>query len=84
MARYFKITDKTGPKPRTKYVDAPVGSQLLFCEIDEIVGPAVNSFGFPHCLEVDGWGEFACIGETYEEDAFDVECITEEEYRENL
>lgn len=82
MGRYFKIIDKTKPRHRTIYVDAPIGSQLLFAEIDEIVGGKVNPFGFPHCLEVDGWGEFACPGDIYEEEdgAFIVECITEEEY----
>ena len=36
----------------------------------------------PHALEVDGWGELACEGETYEAEKFDIECISEEEYKE--
>ena len=64
------------------YVDAPVRSQILFCEIDEMVGMLENpSNGIPHALEVDGWGEDAYYGEIYEADEFTVECITEEEYK---
>lgn len=37
--------------------------------------------GIPHALEVDGWGEMACEGDTYVAKEFDVECISEEEYK---
>lgn len=82
MGRYFKIIDKSHNN-RRYVVKAPVGSQLLFCEIEELVGmlPCPEN-GIPHALEVDGWGEMACEGDIYEADEFDVECITEEEYDE--
>lgn len=81
MGRYFKIINKT--KNRRTVVDAPVGSQVLFSEIENIVGMDPNPANdIPHALEVDGWGELACVGETYEAEKFDVECISEDEYKE--
>ncbi len=84
MARYFYIKDNI--HHREKVVDAPCGSQLLFCEIEEIVGMKKTWFDIPYALEVDGWGELAAIGETYEpdEDEFLVEAISEEEYNEYI
>lgn len=83
MGRYFKITDLRQGKRRDRYVEAPYGSQMLFSEIDEMVGNLPNpSNDIPHSLEVDGWGELACEGEKYYADEFEVECLTEEEYRE--
>ena len=81
MGHYFKIINKK--KNRRMVVDAPAGSQVLYSEIEEIVGmlPSPEN-GIPHALEVDGWGEMACEGDTYVADEFDVECITEEEYNE--
>lgn len=80
MGRYFKIINKTNNDCHV--VDAPAGSQVLYYQIDDIVGEdkpnPVNDI--PHALEVDGWGELACIGETYEAKEFTIECITEEEY----
>lgn len=80
MGRYFKIINKT--KKRRTVVDAPAGSQVLYSEIEEIVGmlPSPEN-GIPHALEVDGWGEMACEGDTYVAKEFDVECISEEEYK---
>lgn len=81
MGRYFKIINKT--KNRRTVVDAPAGSQVLFSEIENIVGMDPNPANdIPHALEVDGWGELAWIGETYEAEKFDVECISEDEYKE--
>lgn len=81
MGRYFKIINKK--KNRRTVVDAPWGSQVLFAEIEDIVGMEPNPANdIPHALEVDGWGELACIGETYDADEFNVECITKEEYDE--
>lgn len=81
MGRYFKIINKG--KNRRTVVDAPWGSQVLFAEIEDIVGMEPNPANdIPHALEVDGWGEMACEGDTYEADEFDVECITKEEYDE--
>ena len=81
MGHYFKIINKK--KNRRTVVDAPAGSQVLYSEIEDIVGmlPCPEN-GIPHALEVDGWGEMACEGDTYKADEFDVECITEEEYNE--
>lgn len=80
MARYFKIKDNT--HKREFCVDAPAGSQLLFCEIEEIVGMKKTWYDIPYALEVDGWGELAAIGETFEsdDDEFIVEAISDEEY----
>lgn len=79
MGHYFKIINKK--KNRRTVVDAPAGSQVLYSEIEEMVGMLpCPANGIPHALEVDGWGEMACEGDTYEADEFDVECITEEEY----
>lgn len=79
MGRYFKIINKK--KNRRMVADAPAGSQVLYSEIEEMVGmlPSPEN-GIPHALEVDGWGEMACEGDTYKADEFDVECITKEEY----
>lgn len=84
MASYFRITDlHKGRSIRWDVVSAPVGSQILYCEIEERVGmkPCPVS-EIPYALEVDGWGELACIGETYETDDFIVEAISYEEYYE--
>lgn len=81
MGRYFKIINKI--HNRRQVVDAPPRSQLLFCEIEDIVGMEPNPANdIPHALEVDGWGEMTCEGDIYEADEFDVECITKEEYDE--
>jgi len=81
MGRYFKIVDKRVPgKHRISYVEAPVGSQILFCEIDKLVGEKKTWFGVPHSIEVDGWGEMTTPGEMYQDDQFTVECITEADY----
>ena len=40
--------------------------------------------GIPYALDVDGWGELACIGEIYEGDGFTVEAVSYEEYHENM
>lgn len=49
MGRYFKIINK--PKNRRTVVDAPTGSQVLYSEIEEIVGmlPSPEN-GIPHAL----------------------------------
>lgn len=80
MGHYFKIINKSNNDFHV--VDAPAGSQVLYYEIEDIVGeekpnPVSN---IPHAIEADGWGELACIGETYEAEEFTVECITEDEY----
>ena len=85
MGKFFKLINKTGSRPQTKYIRAPYGSQILFCEVDEIVGLLPNpSNEIPHCLEADGWGEEAVEGDTYYADEFEIECISEEEYNENI
>lgn len=82
MATYFYIKDNI--HNREKVVKAPFGSQILYREIEDIVGMKKYWNGIPYALEVDGWGELACVGELYESDEgeFVVEAITEEEYNE--
>lgn len=76
---YFKITDKVGGG--VFFLKHDNGSQNLYYEIDEMFGDLLNpGNNIPHSLEVDGWGDLACIGETYVADEFEVECITEEEF----
>lgn len=83
MANYFYIRDNI--LIREKVVKAPVGSQILYDVIHELVGlkkcPAND---IPYAIEVDGWGELACVGELYEahDGEFLVEAISEEEYNE--
>lgn len=86
MARYFRISDlRNGRSIRWDVVDAPVGSQVLFCEIENRVGMKLCPINnIPYALEVDGWGELACVGETYETDDFEVEAISYEEYYDTI
>lgn len=79
MATYFLIKDKQ--RKIKKAVKAPAGSQILYEEIEKLVGDLpcpVN--GIPFSMEVDGWGELACIGERYDTDAFEVVCLSVEEF----
>lgn len=80
MASYFRIKDNIHKREFVLF--APAGSQLLFCEIEEIVGMKNTWYDIPYALEVDGWGEFAAIGETFEadDDEFIVEAISDEDY----
>ena len=41
----------------------------------------VPSTGIPFAIEVDSWGELACIDETFTAPDFEIECISEEQYR---
>ena len=79
---FFKICS-TGRK-ETVYVCHRNGSQNLYAAIQDLVGDTpcpVNDI--PYCLEVDGWGDDqAAEGDVYEGDGFTVECISEDEYRE--
>ena len=78
MGKYFRIIDKLHGNERT--VCAPPGSQRLYDFIEEIVGGLpCPSNGIPLCIEADGWGELACIGETYQAKEFEIKCISEEE-----
>lgn len=81
MARYFYIYDNL--HHREFVVEADPRSQILFSEIDDIVGDKKTWYDIPVSIEVDGWGEDACIGDRWEDDDDDffVEAITEEEYR---
>ena len=83
MGTFFKIVNKAHTSPVFhRYVKAPVGGQVLYSEVTDIVGEEkrcqVNDI--PLAIEIDGWGELACIGETYETDDLLVECISEEEF----
>lgn len=80
MATYFYIRDDI--LIREKVVKAPAGSQILYDVINELVGLKKNpSNDIPYAIEVDGWGELACIGEFYETAEFLVEAISEEQYK---
>lgn len=80
MGTYFKLLNKkTGNET---HINAPAGSQKLYDEIEDIVGMApVPSTGIPFAIEVDSWGELACIDETFTAPDFEIECISEEQYR---
>lgn len=81
MGQYFYIRDDVYIRERV--VKAPMGSQVLYEAITEIVGHTrCPGNGIPYAIEVDGWGELATIGEVYETPEFLVECISEEEYNE--
>ena len=82
MGRYFKIIDKIRTDGHVSIVDAPAGSQVLYDEIDAIVGDQWTWYGIPYSIEVDSWGELADPGEIYECDHFVVICLSEEEYEE--
>lgn len=86
MATFFRISDNIRGYQRYNYVHAPCGSQILYCEIEERVGMLESPCcdGIPYALDVDGWGELACIGEIYEGDGFTVEAVSYEEYHENM
>lgn len=79
MGSYFKILNKkTGTET---LINAPAGSQKLYDEIEDIVDMApVPSTGIPFAIEVDSWGELACVNESFTAPDFDVECISEERY----
>ena len=85
MATYFKIIDKNRTDGFVNIVRAPFGSQVLFAEIEDIVGmkpcPAND---IPYALEVDGWGELACEGEIYETEDFVVVALPYEDYRDYI
>ena len=53
----------------------------LYYEIQRLVGdePCPQS-GIPFPLEVQGWGELACLGETFDAESFSVVCIDEDTY----
>ena len=81
MGTYFRIIDKQ--RDKESFVKAPFGSQILYEEIGNIVGEMPCPLnGIPFSIEVDGWGELACIGEDYDTEEFQVFCITEEEFEE--
>lgn len=81
MATYFYIRDNI--LIRERVVKAPAGSQILYDVIEDVIGNKKASNGIMYAIEVDGWGELACIGEMYESEdgEFIVEAISEEEYK---
>lgn len=87
MGRYFKVIDKNRTDGRIDYIDNDgqsgyAGSEM-YDAIEEVVGDMeCPSSGVPYPIEVDGWCDLACEGDTYKADEFDIECITEEEYNE--
>lgn len=80
MASYFYIQDNI--HGTEKVVKAPMGSQILYDEIEAIVGLKECWNGIMYAIEVDGWGELACVGELFEakDNEFIVEAISEDEY----
>ena len=80
---HFKIIDKNRKDGFVNIVDAPFGSQVLFAEIEDIVGmKECPCNGIPYALEVDGWGELCSYGEVYETEDFVVVCLSPSEYYE--
>lgn len=79
---FYKITfEDNRPDIYVKHFN---GDQMMFEEIQALVGDAPARNDYPLCLELDGWADdMAAPGDTYETDyGFTVECISEEEYRE--
>ena len=82
MARYFYIQDNIHHREK---VVKDTGNQILYDVIHDLVGLKIcPSNDIPYAIEVDGWGELACVGELYEshDGEFLVEAISEEEYKE--
>lgn len=85
MGTYFKIIDKNRTDGRIDIINNGRDKGILYDEIEEIVGDKeCPCNGIPYPIEVDGWGELACIGEIYETEDFVVVCISEEEYNDYL
>lgn len=78
----FRVSYKNRMDGRIEYLDAPEGSRVLYEIIDDMVGEKLHPSGVPFSIEVDSWGELACIGEIYETEDFVVECLSKEEYEE--
>ena len=71
----FIIKDKTNPQ---NTIIAPYrGSDTdLYTPVSYIVGEtALHNNGVPICLEVQGWGELACIGDIWENDRLTIELV---------
>lgn len=81
---YFKIIDKNRTDGFVNIVKAPRGGQVMFCEIEDIVGMKLHPLtDVPYAMEVDGWADDdAFPGDIYETEDFVVECLTEDEYLE--
>lgn len=86
---YLKITKTSDPEstPGPIYLNHRRGSQEVFTLIDEVWGPElINPYtDVPEALEADGWADDEAFPEqTYYSptDEFEMEVLTEEEYRE--
>lgn len=83
---YFRITPKAH-RGMEYVVKAPRGSQIMYDEIERIVGEKPHPLnGIPFAMEVDGWADdLAYPGcAPYETEDFIVECITDFEYFKEL
>lgn len=78
---FFRIKTTAG---KTTYVNHEPGSQAVYDEIDRIVGEKPHPVtGVPQSIEFDGWADDqAYIGDVRETEDYTIECISEEEYRE--
>lgn len=81
---YIKITPAAESGHRTRYIYHKPGSQAVYSALDEIVGEKLHPVtGIPMSIEFDGWADdMAAPGDTREMEDFTIECITEEEFRE--
>lgn len=71
----FLIIDKEDPLNGVS-VSSRGFSTDLYTPVARIVGEdALHDNGIPICQEVQGWGELACIGETWENDRILVELL---------
>lgn len=82
--RYFKIYNlkikRPFPDNGPRYVASNGRDQALYNEIQKIVGDEPAPNGVPISIEVDSWGELACVGDYYDHDMVAVICISEEAY----
>lgn len=82
MGYFFRIENKyTGRTALVEQGTRPDNGDSLYYEIQRLVGdePCPQS-GIPFPLEVQGWGELACLGETFDAESFSVVCIDEDTY----
>ena len=65
------------PKKRcTKFLYPLLVSQKnVFSHVHAMVGDALTPDGIPVAQEVEGWSELCSIGDCYELDDFNIECV---------
>lgn len=65
------------PKKRcTKFLyPLLVNQKNVFNHVHAMVGDALTPDGIPVAQEVEGWSELCCVGDIYELDDFNIECV---------